>query len=74
MDFVSLFKDEGLVHAIIAYLNILALIVKTKGMGQINVFELVLPENMKNQKKCLPTLTLNHDPSKICEKCHILFF
>ena len=68
---VWLFKD-GPVYATLAYLRILALIVKTESMGQINVFEFVLPENMKNQKKGLPILGLNHDP--YVEKFHMLFF
>ena len=73
MDFVLRFKEEGPVHAIFAYLSIVALIVKTKSMGRINVFELVLPANMKNQKKGLPTLRLNHDPTNKREKYHIIF-
>ena len=36
---------------------------KTESVGQINVFELVLPKNMKNQKKGLPILEINHDPN-----------
>ena len=74
MDFVLLFKEEDPVYAMLAYISISALIVKTKGMGQINVFGSVLPENMKNKKKGLPNLRLNHDPSNIRGKLHMLFF
>ena len=74
MDFVLLFKEEDPVYAMLAYISILALIVKTKGMGQINVFGSVLPENLKNKKKDLPNLGLNHDPSNIRGKLNMLFF
>ena len=73
MDFVLLFQEEDPVYAMLAYLSILALIVKTKGMGQINVFGSVLPKNMKNKKKGLPNLWLNHDPSNIRGKLNMLF-